>query len=50
MTHPDHGSTHAYGQDDIDRLRALGWVPDSELVEEVKPERKKPGPKPKVKE
>jgi hypothetical protein len=59
MTHPNHGSTHAYGESEIQRLRGYGWVPDDELnppqvvKEELTTEpqaRKKPGPKPKVRE
>jgi hypothetical protein len=59
MTHPNHGSTHAYGESEVQRLRGYGWVPDDELNQPKAaeaepatehPARKKPGPKPKVRE
>jgi hypothetical protein len=32
MMHPDNGWTHAYGQGEIESLKALGWVVESERV------------------
>ena len=62
MTHPEHGATHAYGENDAKYHEARGWVREgaAKPVEDVapvataemsvapEPEKKKPGRKPKA--
>jgi hypothetical protein len=58
MMHPVNGWTHAYGEGEIESLKALGWVVESErvvkeaLAESMRldpPPKRKPGRPAKVK-
>lgn len=30
MMHPEHGWTHAYGEHEVEKLKALGWIVEGE--------------------
>jgi hypothetical protein len=64
MVHPEHGATHVYDESELEKLKGFGWsVEGDEPVSQAddhlrlvkaaltqSPARKKPGPKPKVKQ
>lgn len=35
MAHPEHGFTHAYSADEIEKLRKSGWRPETEVKAEL---------------